>query len=290
MRVTMIVNPRAGRRKACAAASVAAALLREAGWAVEVLHTEAAGQAEALARQAAASGAELVVACGGDGTVSEVLNGLQGKSVSFGLIPCGSGNDFARMLGLPRDPTQAAQRLLQGSVRPVDVLSLQNGRLALNIIGVGFDAAVARKMNRYTRGGGGLTSYLLAVLMELAAYKLTSLRLQVDAEVWEGKALLVAVANAQSYGAGMKVAPKASVEDGLLDVVLVEPLGRLQFLRALPKLFSGKHLDMPQVHYWQGREAKIETAQLQPVLVDGDLRGETPLAVRILPAAGLFWR
>lgn len=288
MRVTMVVNPRAGRGHSRRVAGQVAGTLRAAGWEVEIVTTEAPDHAEALAREAA-SHTDLVVACGGDGTLSEVLNGLFGTDVPAALLPVGTGNDFARSLGLPRDPDEVAFGILGGAESRVDLLQVaETGRVAINVMGVGFDATVAARMNRHTRGGG-LGAYLLAVLIELRRYRMTELSLQVDGEQWEGRALLVAVANAESYGAGMRIAPSASVTDGLLDVVLVKPMSRLRFLWTLPKVFTGRHVNHPAVRYWQAREVTLRTSEPVPVLIDGDLRNETPVTVRVLPRAGRLW-
>lgn len=288
MRVTVIVNPKAGRRRALRAAEEVAALLRGAGWDTDILHTKESGHATTLAREAATQ-SDLILACGGDGTLSEVVNGLLETDIPAGLIPAGTGNDFARTIGMSPQPAQAAQQILGGGPVPVDLLEVgETGIVALNIIGAGFDAAVARRMNAQTRNAGFL-AYLSAVLLELADLRPTELRLRIDGAEWQGRALLVAVANAQSYGAGMRIAPQASITDGLLDVVLVREMSRLHFLRSLPLVFRGAHLSHSHVQVWQGREVHIETAEPAPVLVDGDLRAHTPLTVRVLPGRARLW-
>lgn len=288
MRVGIIVNPKAGKGTARRAAREVARVLREGGWSVEVLETAAAGETPALAHSLSTEH-DLVLACGGDGTLSEVVNGLLETGTPAGLIPSGTGNDFARAIGLSLQPEQAARQLLTGAPVAVDLLEVgETGLVAINIIGAGFDAAVARRMNAQTRGAGWL-AYLSAVLLELTHYRPTELRLWVDGQEWQGRTLLVAVANAQSYGAGMWIAPQASITDGLLDVVLVREMSRLHFLRSLPLVFRGAHLSHSHVQVWRGREVRIETAPPAPVLVDGDLQAQTPLTVRILPRRARLW-
>jgi diacylglycerol kinase (ATP) len=137
-------------------------------------------------------------------------------------------------------------------------------------------------MNHGTRRAAGLPAYLAAVTREFMEYRPTYVRLQVGRERWEGAALLVAVANARSYGAGMIVAPMAEIDDGLLDVVLVEHVGRIQFLRTFPRVFRGTHITHPAVHTWKGKEVTVETPEgLCPVLVDGDVQCETPIHVQV---------
>lgn len=289
MRVQIIYNPRSGCGQAERAALAAAQVWTAAGWEVALTPTARAGDATLLAARLATE-ADLIVACGGDGTLSEVINGLLGADTPVGLIPAGTGNDFGRTVGLSRDPRQAARQLLNGAAQPIDLLMVGgDNRVAINVLGVGFDAAVAKRMNTQTRSTGGARAYLSAVVLELAHLRPTRVHLRVDDREWEGEALLVAVANAQSYGAGMRIAPAASISDGLLDVVLVRHMPRLRFLRCLPRVFRGTHTALPEVEIWQGREVRIETDEPRPVLVDGDLQGETPLAVRVLPGALRMW-
>lgn len=294
MQVTMIVNPASGRGRGPAAAQAAAAVLRAGGWEVETVLTAAPGEATVLARQAAAH-ADVVLVCGGDGTFSEAINGLRDLGVPAGLIPAGTGNDLARALGLSPDPAAAAAQLLGGRARAADLLAVDHSGaepfhlVAINIIGVGFDAAVAARMNRQTRRTGSSCAYLSAVLLELLAFPTVEVKVTVDGEQWAGRALFVVVANSESYGSGMRIAPVASVTDGLLDVVVVEPMSRLRFLHCLPRVFRGAHLTMPEVHYWQGREVAVETTEPSPALVDGDVKAAAPLTVRVLPGKALLW-
>lgn len=289
MRVQMIVNPKSGRGRGAAAALVAEAEFRQAGWDVVVHHTAGPGEATGLAR-AALGCCDLVVACGGDGTLCEVLNGAAGSDLPVGFLPAGTGNDFVRTVAMPRTPREAAQHILRGRPQPMDLMRLDHpAMVSINIIGIGFDAAVAARMNRQTRFGGGALSYLSAIMMELAHMRPVKLRLTVDGAPWEGEALLVAVANAQSYGGGMRVAPEADVHDGLADVVIVEPLGLTGFLRTLPKVFKGTHLAHPAVSCRRGKEIIVESAEAVPVMVDGDLRATTPLRVTVEAGAARVW-
>ncbi len=290
MRVALITNPRSGRNCGLSAAARAEAELRAADWDVQRLVTAGPGDAEALAREAAGRGFDAVVACGGDGTLSQVVTGLLDSGVPAGFIPAGTGNDFARTLGLSRDPAVAARQLLAGSPGGIDLLEVNGGALwSLNILGVGLDAAVAARINRRRRLTGGLLAYLTALAQEMWDYRPTQVRVAVDGEAWEGRALLVAVANATSYGAGMRIAPHADIADGLLDVVLVECMGRCAFAINFPRVFRGTHLTQPAVHVWRGREAVVETPEPSPVLVDGDIRGETPVTVRVSAGRVRFW-
>jgi diacylglycerol kinase (ATP) len=284
MRIALITNPTAGRNAGVTAAQRAADEFENAGWETVTRLTRGPGDATRLAREAADEGFDAVFACGGDGTLSQVLAGLLDTGVPGGMIPAGTGNDFARTIGLSRDAAAAARQLIRGQVKDIDLLQINNGALwSVNVAGVGFDAAVAARINRRRRLTGGLLAYLTAVVQELVSYRPTQMHLRVDDEQWEGRALLLAVANARSYGAGMKIAPTAEIDDGLLDVVLVEHVSRLEFIRSFPKVLRGTHTDHPAVRTWRGAEVTVETPQPSPVLVDGDLRCQTPLHVRVSP-------
>lgn len=289
IRAAVVVNPIGGRGKGLRAAREASYELHAAGWQVEQLCTEAAGHARELARYAAGAGFDVVIACGGDGTFSQVVTGLLDTGVPAALIPSGTGNDFARAAGIPIDPGEAARAIITGRPRPVDLLEVNGGEAwAVNIIGVGFDAAVAERTNRRLRFLGGKTAYIMAVVRELVHYRPSHVRLTVDGETWKGEAMLVAIANSSSYGGGMLIAPQASFADGLADVVLVEKLSRLEFIRCFPMVFRGAHLRHPKVKHWRGREISIKTDEPQPALVDGDVVARTPLTVQVQPGRALL--
>jgi len=290
MRILLIVNPRAGRNSGLAAAGRAEERFRHAGWEVTSRLTEGPGDAERLAREALGEGWDAVFGCGGDGTLSQVLAGLVDGGVPGGIVPAGTGNDFCRHIGLSCDAAAAARQLVGGRATEIDLLEIDGGRgWAVNVIGVGFDARVAARVNRRVRLAGGLAAYLTALLQELVRHRPTEIRLRVDDEAWQGPALLLAVTNAESYGAGMKIAPGAEIDDGLLDVVLVRHMGRLDVLRTFPKVLRGTHTTHPAVTTWQATQVSIETPEPSPLLVDGDLQGQTPVTVRIALGRARFW-
>ena len=291
MKVAVIANPRAGRCTGIAVAESAAALLRDAGWDVDVQLTSAPGEGERLAREAADAGSELVVGVGGDGTLSELLNGLMASNIPCGMIPCGTGNDFARFVGIEENLEAAAKQIIAGGPLAVDMGRLVGSqRHFVNIVGVGFDAAVAGRINRRKRLTQGLLAYGPAIIGELAIGHFLAATVEVDGQVFAGEWLLVAVANGNAYGAGFKIAPHAACDDGLLDVVLVERMGRLGVLRSLGQVYQGKHEHHPHVTMLRGRHISIETEASAPALVDGDLLADTPLEIEIVPGAGLLWK
>jgi len=191
---------------------------------------------------------------------------------------------------VPLDPLAAVEHYLNGGAASVDLLEIEGGRgWGINVAGVGFDARVAHRVNARRRISRGLATYLACVGAELVRHRPLAATIRIDDDTWRGPALLVAVANARSYGAGMLIAPHAEVDDGLLDVVLVEQMSRAEFLVNFPKVMRGTHLSHPKVRTWRGEEVVIETEEPSPWLIDGDVRGETPVEVRIAPGRARVW-
>ena len=206
------------------------------------------------------------------------------------MIPAGTGNDFARTIGLSSRPAEAAGQLISGGAQGVDVVEINEGEhWSVNVLGAGLDARVAERTNRRTRLIRGPLPYLIALGRELIEYTTTHVRVRVDQEEWEGEALLVAIANACSYGGGMRIAPQACIDDGELDVVVVEPPGRAAFIRKLPSVFRGTHVDLPWVRTWRGTTAELETDSPCPVMVDGDLALQAPVRARVRSEMLRLW-
>lgn len=285
---TIILNPAAGRGRGAQLKSEIEAALPDA----QIWQTTRAGEATELAHRAAQEGANLVVAAGGDGTLGEVLNGVMGSGAKLGVLPLGTGNDFARCLGIGTHLINALGVLKSGSFRAVDVGRVEisdKSRYFLNIAGAGFDSRVAARINehrpRVLAKLGGTMAYLVACLSEMREFPLADFRLEVDGKRVESRAVLCAIANASSYGGGMRVAPDADLEDGLFEICLIRELSRGAFLRAFPGVFSGKHVRHPAVSMFRGAKVRLECEPKLPVLVDGDILGLTPASFEILPRA-----
>lgn len=286
-RISVIVNVAAGRgRGAQQLPGLEAALARAceaAGAAFSIIPTAAPDDGERLAREAAEGGADLVVAAGGDGTVCEVENGLAGSAARMGIVPLGTGNDLARHLRLPGTIDEAVGVLFRGSPTPIDV-GVMNGRRFTNVAGCGFDAQVAACMNR-DRLFKGTMAYIVATVRTLASFRAAALRLTVDDTCVETRAMMCAFANSSTYGGGMRVAPQASVCDGLLDICVVKEVGRIEFLRAFPRVFKGTHITHPKVTMLLGSRVLIESDRPLPMLVDGEVLGTTPAEITVEPGA-----
>jgi diacylglycerol kinase (ATP) len=286
-RITIIVNPAAGRgsaRQWMGELEVRLSLAiqsthRIISW--EILETTCPGDATELALEAVRGGANIVVAAGGDGTIGEVVNALVGTEVALGVIPMGTGNDFARSLGIGTDVDKAIYNLLEGVPIAIDVGRTQ-GRYFVNVAGCGFDSAVAQRVNHGFRWLRGTSTYVAAVLQTLLTYRASKIRLTLDNEVIETSAMLCSIANARYYGGGMRIAPDAMLTDGLYDICLVKDVGKFEFLRTFHKVFKGKHTTHPAVRMLRSKYVKVESDRPLPVLVDGEIVGTTPAEFEML--------
>jgi YegS/Rv2252/BmrU family lipid kinase len=244
MRIGLIINPvsgRAGRRPGTAARRMALArtLLEACRTSAEVSLTRGAGDATALARACVDGGCDRVIAWGGDGTVSEVAGPLVGTRVSLGIVRSGSGDGFARALGIPRDPARALAIALSAHTRAIDVGRF-GGRHFLNVAGVGFDGAVAHAF--HARRGRGLWGYVSGGLGGVWGYDAASYHLDLDGTLLTGRRFLVAFANGRQYGNDVVLAPDADLADGALDVLVVADGTPLQqFWRARRLLVRRRH-------------------------------------------------
>ncbi|TBH21208.1 diacylglycerol/lipid kinase family protein [Thermus thermamylovorans] len=283
----VIVNPAAGRGKVGRLSGAILKAARERG--AKAFLTEGPGHATELAAQAP-EGAR-VVAVGGDGTVHEVLQGLAGTGKVLGVVPIGSGNDFARMLGLKGLPwPEALERALFAPEEAID-LGLVNGEAFGASLGIGFDALVAKRALSAPPFLRGMPRYLYALFGVLKDLRLPEGRVRVDGEeVYRGPLLLLAAMNGPMYGGGIPIAPMAEPQDGLLSVVLARSFTRPGVVLILPRLLLGRHLAHPQVAAFAGREVVLEFPHPVPAHADGELLPESaryraevrPLGLRVV--------
>jgi YegS/Rv2252/BmrU family lipid kinase len=292
VRVLLVHNPTAGGGRAGRLVPQVVARLAGDGVEVDQHQTRSLEDARLAACQAAGS-VDAVVAVGGDGTVGACAAGLAdagppggpGGRAGLGVIPAGGGNDAARSLGLPAgDPLAAAGLLPTLGRRPADLATVA-GRDYLNVAGAGFDSEVNRIANQRLRWAGNRPRYVGAVLAELVVGRTAELRLSLDGQTTELRGWLVAVANGPSYGGGMRVAPGASLADGLLDVVVVGDASKLEFLRTFPKIFTGRHVEHPAVAVHRATRVELDADRPLAVYADGEPAGTLPAAFEVRPAA-----
>ena len=274
---TFLVNPSSGGGAAPEAVVPVARLLRDAGAAVEVTYSPGPKAIHDLVTGALGRG-DVIVSVGGDGMLSSLAGAVSRGGGTLGVLPAGRGNDFARMLGLPEDPAGQARLLLEGAVRHVDLLSWTVGtgtRLVAGSVYAGVDARASEIVDRAHWLPRSL-QYPYAAVRSLATYTPGRYRVSVDGVEHEYSAATVVVANSAYYGKGMKIAPAASVTDGILDVVVIEAASKLELLRSLPTVYDGEHIHRPEVTVMTGTRVEIRAGSRRPVPVGGD--GE-PLGV-----------
>jgi diacylglycerol kinase (ATP) len=270
----IIVNPYAGRWKAKAAIADIERACHKIGLDYELAVTEGPDHGIELAQEAALAGFSPIISAGGDGSISEVVNGLMqaaGDEVSapFGVIPLGSADDFADMLGLAKDVTVACRTILAGRTRVIDV-GCVNGRFFDNNSAIGLEPMVTITQAAMKRIKG-TPRYVLAALKTILGHRPWHVRLAWDDGEYEGPAALVSVGNTRRTGGAFWMTPRAEPDDGYLDFVFTEKLGRLKLLRLLPTTFDGSHVERPQVSYARTTRLTIECDPPTPIQADGEL-------------------
>lgn len=286
--ITLFVNPTAGRGRGARAARPAARALREAGFGVRTVVGEDAADALARARTAVAEGTGGLVAVGGDGMVSLALQAVAGTDTPLGVVACGTGNDFARVNGLPiRDPAAAgavvARALKEGGPRELD-LGRTGDRWFGTVLASGFDSKVNDRGNRM-RWPGGRFRYDVAMLAELAALRPIRYRVTLDdTDEREIEATLIAVGNGSSYGGGMRICADAVMDDGLFDVCVVGPCSRTTLLRVFPRVYRGTHPSHPVVTVHRAARVRLAAEDVTGY-ADGERIGPLPLTAWTVPKA-----
>jgi len=279
----LIANPRAGGGRTAKALPAVEARLRALGAPLRVERTRSLEHAMDLARAAASRG-EVAVSFGGDGLAGAVAHALRGTDGVLGVLPGGRGNDFARKLGIPGEPDQAVEVLTTGAERTVDVAEV-DGRTFLGIASYGFDSDV-QDVALEARLVRGPLVYLYATLRSLATWRPARLSFTADGgpeRTISGYA--VAACNSGMFGGGMALAPDADLADGQLDVVVTSDSSKLHFLRGLPKVFRGTHLDDPHVELFRAAELRVDAERPFAIYADGDPIGMTPATIRAVPKA-----
>lgn len=295
-RAKVIVNPVAGASTTYRKWPRISSFLNYIGLPFEFQYTEGVGHAIEIAREAAGNGCRFVVAVGGDGTVNEVANGiLQSKEMNgatIGIISTGTGGDFIRSVGLERNYLKACSCLTGSERKLVDVgyveyhnAGQKRKRYFINSAGVGFDAEVSEASNHMPKALGGTIPYLMGLVKSLVSYRNKNVVMKMDELEEAGRVLSVVVANGRYFGGGMRVAPNADICDGLLDIIAVGDMGKLELLRAFPTIYKGTHIYHPKVK--TNRAVKVEIKSPEKILVhaDGEYLGEGPASFGLIPQA-----
>lgn len=285
MKIAVVANPASGRGRGVRYGQRAAQRLAELGHDVTYMQGVSAEESQMLLKQAH-SECDVLVAAGGDGLVHMALQVVATGDVPLAIVPAGTGNDAARSLGIPlRDPISAVELIDQGALRTIDLgktTSPHGERWFMQILSTGFDSIVNERANGY-RWPKGRMKYNLAMLATLPRFRSITYQLDIGQGRESIAAMLVAIANGPSYGGGMLVCPDARFDDGLADVMVLEPVGVPRFLALFPRVYRGTHIWHPKVRTARGERIEIDGAAV--AYADGERIGPLPVTVQIVPGA-----
>lgn len=267
-RYLFIVNPVAGHGKSRNILPLINDFLETWGPKHEIKCTREQGEAKEIAENALGDGYTHVIAVGGDGTSSEVANGLFGTPIIFGSIPAGSGNDFPKSSSIPLDTKQALQTIIEGYVRLVDVGKLGD-KYFINGLGIGLDGAVSHRFKKLKKMRGQL-GYLLGAFQEALTFKGVSMGIKIDGWEYEGPVLLTGASNGVYQGGKFKLAPQARVDDGMLDFHIIKDMSSLSRLIKIPKVLQGTHSNIPEVDIKQSSRMELTLKDRVPAHMDGE--------------------
>ncbi|WEK13852.1 MAG: diacylglycerol kinase [Candidatus Microbacterium phytovorans] len=293
MDVALLVNPAARAGAHTVVVDEVTARLRAHGIRVAVISGGSAADSSTLLRAALDVGTDAVLVAGGDGTVNLAIQELAGTDTPLGIVPVGTGNDFAAALGLRELRAEAtAAAVIAGRTRRVDLARATradgSSRLYATVLAAGFDSKVNDRANGMTWPRGH-SRYDIAVLIEFLRLRDLPFRVELedadgDVEVLDGPLVLASVGNGPTYGGGIRICPEAMLDDGLLDVTLVRPAGRLRLLRLLPRVYRGTHASSPDVVMRRARAVRLDAPALT-AYADGDPLGALPVRVDAVPGA-----
>ena len=278
----LITNPISGKGKAAAVAEQAFQRLTAEGYTGRQELTTQSGDANRIAQAAIENGLHWIIACGGDGTIHEIVNAIAERpDVVLGVLPCGKGNDFAGALKIPTKPLDAIEVLLAGTTRQVDLGKIGD-RYFDTIAACGYDAEVSRRVTEEGAPFSGTASYVWTAITTLFSYRSPTARLEGDFGSYEGEILLTATGLTASYGGGMKIVPEAVIDDGLFDVCIIEPVPHSTVLRLLVTLFWGGHAGHRAVQMHRTKSLTIETDPPILLYADGEQICYTPATIEIV--------
>ncbi|MFH1338657.1 MAG: diacylglycerol kinase family protein [Candidatus Omnitrophota bacterium] len=282
MRLKLIVNPAAGRKKAKKSIPAIRRILTEKNLDFDIDVTSHAGEATRLSQKATKNDFRIIVAAGGDGTIHEVANGMIDSGCTLGVIPLGLGNDFAKGIGIPFKLEEACLAISEGITRSIDVGKINN-RYFVNGLGIGFDALVARESKGVRKLPLSRWIYLCAALKALVTFKPKQVKIDFAKTSLEKKILLVAAGNGKSSGGGFLLTPEAEFDDGLIDVCIIDWVARTKLLMHLWKAYKGTHVKLPYVTSFKTKTLTVSSPNLLLAHADGEILRDYFYRIEILP-------
>ncbi len=293
-----IVNPNAGNGKGLKDWHLIAESMRKVNLSFTVRFTESKGHSVLITKEAVKDGCRNIITIGGDGTLNEVVNGIftadtcPTTDISLALIPVGTGNDWGRMFGIPLDYEKAVRVIKDGKLMLHDIglITYFDGtekkiRYFINIAGLGFESVVVKRTNyQKERGRSGKAIYFYNLLMSLLSYKNTVAEIIVDGEKKSAEVFSINVGNGKYCGGGMRQTPGAIPDDGLLDVTVINGIGKIEIIRSLKMLYDGTILSHPKIDGYKCRNLKVSSDAILWAEADGESLGHTPAEFSIIPS------
>ena len=292
MKTELIVNLTAGGGKPHLHLKTIFKYLKENGFNFKVSYTSHPGEATKLAQKAADEELNLIISVGGDGTVNEIVNGIMksDNNPTLGIIPLGWANDFIKSVNIPPDVTQACKILVQGKTKEIDVGIVNKKIYFANICGIGFDAEVAQLANQMKdrHPNWRILSafvYIFSTIKKLLSpFRCHKVKIKIDGQEIQSKILFMAIGNGKIYGGRFKITPEAILDDGLLDICLVEEMGRFKYLSIIPKVFKGTHGGIKGISFYKAKEIIVQSSELILAQVSGEvIEGQKKFTITLQP-------
>lgn len=283
-----IYNARSGGGKGKRAMETIAAELNRIGVKFRNFVTKAQKHAIELAKKLTREGATDIIAVGGDGTINEVLNGIDPQNVRFGIIPAGTGNDFVRSANIPESPLKALDVILHGEAKPTDYMDCSGVR-GINVIGTGIDVDILERCERSKILKGKL-QYVASLIISLIKFKFYGFDVLLNGERTSKEALIIAVGNGKMFGGGIRICPEAEIDDGLMDFVVCNRMKKSRIPSAFMKLMKGKILEQPFTEFQRVEEVEACFDKKITVNVDGELYEGLPFAVKLVKGGVKLYR
>jgi diacylglycerol kinase (ATP) len=283
----VVVNPKAGLGVAASLATQVVGFLQSHGIAYRMISPSSAAETKSLVRDSLQNGeATRLLSVGGDGLFNLLLQFAVEFQVALAIVPGGTGNDFYRTLGwFDYDLADYLEHLISTEPTLVDV-GVVDGEYFGAVLSSGFDSVVNERANRM-RWPKGPAKYNAAIVLEFPKFNAIDFKIFADEKVFEVEAMLIAIGNGQSYGGGMRVCPNADLQDGLLDLMILHPVSKFEFIKVFPTVYKGTHIEHPQVEVIQARQIRIESSAI--AYADGERIGQLPVQVESLPQSLLTW-
>ena len=291
-KLKFIINPAAGKGAAKALIEPLHRRMEKSGLNYDVVISRSKGQIESLAVQAIMEGYNELIAVGGDGTLTEMIRGIYKMdpiNIIAGTLPCGTGNDFSKVLYSTQDPLSILEIIIAGISKQVDVINC-NGMPCINVCAMGIDGPILLDTEKIKRFIPGPAAYLVSTIKSLLRYKARKVEIIIDQHSIQRNTLLIAAGNGRYFGGGMKITPFAEIDDQLIDVCIVNNVSKVKLLSVFPSIFKGEHLKVKEVEYFKCSEISVNSLDQSLLLnVDGNIVGTTPAKITIARSKIYFY-